>query len=533
MRVDEFVKKYNKFLVLFIICIGFILRSIGYNWGEIVTFHPDEIRPVLALMTMSKTGNYCHSNWVYPSQVTSKLLAFIFNKVLIFYNISDIQFFFIYRLFTVIISTAVIYISYRIMKKAKGERFAIAFSTLIAISPTYTKFAKEIVGDNQVLFFWLLLVLFSMKYIDSLKTRYVIAMSLCASCATMEKWNGACICLYIAAVVIIFCWRQFYKILVQGTVAIVAYIGGIILIAPNIIREFGSVIEQAWYAYDFKGGRSYPPINSYPKLFLTYFGIVTTILLIIGCYSMINSINKYSMIYMFGAICLLSQWLIMTRSYQERWGFGIFWTMYALILEGEAFLKEKYMSSKNKSWLLFRRVSVLLIVGCMITESFFYLILASSTSKDTRIKGREVLEDIGATPDNTLSGIYTVYNPGGISKSGESPFYLTDDVIALDGDEPVIYLEGIKFVVLSSLSSQDSEIYKIITENGVLVDVITSDFNNLDLFWRERGHGSWYNPDCDTIMSALRDIQKIYNGALMGPTITIYDISSFEYRDKE
>ncbi len=521
--------KRNNVLLFGILTMGFVLRVVGYDWGGASTFHPDEGKVVGWVINMARSGKLISQAWIYPNQATSKILALLLFFVNKARYIDDFTYYHIYRIFIAIFSTATIYFSFLIIKKIRGIKWALLFSLFVAINPIYVKYAKEVIGDNLVLFWWVVIVYLSLLYLESKRVKWVVLMSFFASCATMEKWNGACVCLYIALVIFLVnikAWALFIK---QGAISLSTYIVGIIAIAPNILVERESVRNGIDYAYIYKGGKQYPIITTYPKVFLTYIGILGTVLVILGMINVYQKWSKYCIAYSFGLVCLASQWLVMTRIAQERWGFGIFWGMIAMLMEGIHFIdSRKGKICRPLSIMVVPFISILMCL-CFLSEMMVYEIIAMRSEQDTRILSEEICKNYEIDMDNSISDIYSTFIPGGTRKAGGAPFYKFEEIFKEVEGTPTISIAGKKYVILSSYYEEEKlGGYDIVKKYAPVVFEIGSPIDKSDLFIRDRGHGEWYYPDCDTIRNAIIEFWKIYDGANIGPRITVYDVSEFK-----
>ena len=482
----------------------------------------------------------CHS-WEYPSQATSKILALILifaNKITV---INEIDYFFIYRFYYSILNVGIVFITWLIIKKVKDKKEAFLIALLCTINPITIKYAKQITGDVPVLFFMLIVVFLSLFYVETTKKRYLFLMSFFSACAMLEKWNGGEICLYIVFVVFVVNPKKIYSFLFDGLISFVAFIFSIIIIAPNIINEFDSLLEGLKFTYIYDGGKDYPVLLEYPNIYFTHLGIISLIITVIGLYSLLKKtsmgqINKKYVIYLFPISCIIAQWLIMTRIAFERWGFGIYWGLIIIFVEGVV-----YCNKKSKLLRCIGRLSYCLFFICFFSETLMIDCVALSTYKDTRIIGEQIFDEYNIDTENAIGDVFTTLNPGGYREKGRwgirIPNYTFGENFAYEEDGiPYIHsnYEGgdINYVILGGyyrLYSPNTG-YDVVMKYGNKVAEFSESASKLDVFiLSNQGLSMWYKTEIDTIRYNLIYIKMAITAKMIGPKFEIYDVTDFNH----
>ena len=517
--------------------LAFMIYVIGCNWGMTSIFQPDEGKLVEPLRRMVESRTLLHGHWEYPTEATSKLLALILIFVNRFYHMSNISYYFVYRAFYALIGTGTVFITWMIIKRARGERFAMFTTWLMAVFPIWTQYTKEVTGDIPALFFSLLVLLISQYYIDTFELKYLILMSFFAACSTLEKWNGAWVAVYIAFIVIVLSYRNVIELITRGMISFSFFFLSIIVLAPNIVYDVNGLVEGIRFTYSYDGTKLYPSIMAYPQMFFACLGIVSVFVFGLGVYRVFLSpklklaINEnvpmlanYAM-YLFSMICLVVFWVVMTRIAFIRWGWGVYWGMLLLLAEGLSFLMESDMFRVR----IVGVMMTILVFASFVTGSLRVVAVSFSSKKDTRIVGEQVLKDIGATTENTLSDYYTTFSPGGMRVDGNTTaikfLEYKSKFAKVENNKLILKEPNIKYVVISERNSTNDYGYLAVKNYGKLIASVKSKGNNLDVF-EMRPIGSWNISELDTIRNNINDIKLVLSEDVIGPSFDIYDVSS-------
>lgn len=526
----NFIKIEKAQIYLFLCLVfGFILRIIGFDWGgKDSLFYPDEFNVVNNIIVMVREGRIIHSNWIYPSMSTSKIITVLLMIVSKIKTLKWIDYYYIVRFFYALFSTAVIWLSYKIVERCEGKKFALVFSIFISINPTFIKYAKIVVGDTPVMMFWLLVGLFMQNYLLNKRIKDLIIMSIFAGFAFVEKWNGAGAAIFIALGVITYNKKEIKNIIFHGFISLVTWLMTIIVLAPNILSEWKIVLRTIKSINPSYG------VNLIQGHFITYFsytGIGTIILCIIGLYVLINkkekNVNYFS--YWLFIIALVEDWLL-CEALVERHGFFVFWGCGLLITYGLFYFIHKEKQLKKIGMVLAFFAICSWIIHAFIVDA----VAVRSKKHDTRSIGVDYLANMGATVENSTGEYYTPYNPPYATKVMD--VYDINEILYLnDNDQPCISVPGKKYIIIGEYSwkDRDGEGYRILYEYNSGVNRIESDID-LDLFCGEEiASGKWYYFELDTIRNSLNKLKRVCSSKTQGPWIEIYDISNFKYEEKE
>ncbi len=531
--------KHSRLFLTVITILGFGLRLIGFTWGsEGAIFHPDEPGVVEPIIEMISNKSLIHSGWLYPSMSSSKVIMPFIMMARHIIPFSHSTYYFAVRLFYVVFSTAIIILSYLLVKKAEGERIALICSAAIAVNPSFIKMAKMAVGDTAVLLFWLLLALCMQKYLEDRRILYLVLMSVFAACATLEKWNGTGITILIASAVIWINLRDIKKLFIHGIISLTSWIAAIIVIAPNIITEWNDAIESIFMA---NGELADSKITAHFGLFLSYFGLLGTGLLMYGLYIIMTGktgqkneekwLNAARFPYMLMLVTLLEDYCI-TFQIVERHGLPIYWGCTLILCISIEYLARIRKINKK----IGVTIVTLLTVAWLSSDILIELVAVRSRVQDTRSIGIKLLEEVGATVDNSVGDIYTPYMPSKVRDEGTMAWWANvDSVIYMDGNIPCISWADKKYAIvnLQRKTEGSKKAYEIMTEYGEKIAELESKYPSFDLFRMDGGQGEWNLFEIDTIKRTWSAIKGVYEGDIIGPSFEVYDISNFVYKPVE
>lgn len=530
-KIINRIKENSTVVIMLIVILGFVLRLIGFTWGaEGATYHPDEVGAMQNLESMFNQHSYLCSLWIYPSMCTSKLIAGISMVIDLIEPLSQLDLFYIARFFYVLMSTFTIWLSYVLVKRIEGEKLALFFAFMISIYPPYVRFSKMVVGDTPVLMFWLLVALFGMYYCETKKERFLIIATIFASCATVEKWNGAAICFHIAFIVIYtnIKEKKYFQLIKHGLISFLVWAFFVVVLAPNIFAERSAVLADIKEANGFGVVKPSSLLNAHPQIFLTYYGIGATVLILFGLWTILRD-GKISKRVPYGIaiIQLLVEWLI-TFQLVERHGLAIYWAMTLLLVLGMHAMK-RGLSDKIGRFIP-NAIICIIVISSLVASARVDLLAAKTDELDSRVRGLSMLEDLGANCENTVADAYTPLRPGGIRETGEVQPCSISAAFYVDGDGmPCSIVPDIQFVVLGGYWDREGRGYDTVRAYGAMVGEIDSQYTTLDMFHGAKGCGSWNSLELDTIKKTWRDIEVLLKGETIGPYFKVYDISHFKY----
>ncbi len=521
----------HKIILFFILLLGFTLRIVGYRWGGNRTiFQPDEYTIVAPIIEMTENHCFIHGNWTYPAMCTSQIIAGILMHVSKIHSFDWIEYYYFVRIFYVLFSTAIIYLSYALVKECDNQNVALIFSFLIAINPILIKYSKQAVGDTPVMMFWILVALCMCKYIRCGQIRLLVMMSFFAACATMEKWNGAGVTLFIAVGVIYYNFHDIKKLLVHGITSFISWLLSVFIIAPKLITDFRNSLESIYSANPALGSSL---IQGHLEFYFTYAGVGAIILLFAGIIRLIKTCDKERSDEKFitcipillAGISLVEDWML-CQQLVERHGLLFYWGCTLLIISGYF-----YLCSIEGAWKKLGMVLILLATVSWGLQSLIVDVVAVRTNgHDTREVALSYLNEIGATVDNSTGEFYTPFNPPYAEKTMET--YDINEILYLDEqDKPCIRIPDTKYVIIGEYSWKDKSRpgYVVLREKGTLLKRYESGYD-ADLFMHFQGCGQWYYSELDIIRNAFGALSDAYLSETIGPWLEIYDVSEFEYK---
>ena len=524
--------------IIAIMVISFIMYLLGYDWGKTSVFQPDEAKLVNPLIKMVENETLVHSDWAYPAMLSSKLLAWVMILFKNVFNYNELSYYYANRIMYAFIATGSVFFTWTIIKKIRSEKTAAVAVVLFAFCPIWIRYSKQVTGDMPALFFSLGVLLISLSYVKSRGFCNLFFMSILAACSTLEKWNGAWVCFYIAFIVILCAYKNksLKIVLLDGVAAFSSYIVGLFLLAPNLIVDLHGLVDGIYFTYVYDGTKQYPQITAYPMYFFSHLGVVSVLITLIGIYIVFvekrtkNTMQHYA-VYFFSFVSLIVYWAIMTRTTFERWGWGVYWGIIIFLAEGIC-----YLISSDKQWLKYVGVFTLIAdLACFVTEDVWIELLAVNSEKDSRIVGESILESVGATVDNTLSDYYTPFCPGGIRLYGNGEVIFvskpetTDFAVEIDGT-PYLTTDGnFKYIVIGSYSSsmQDGYGYQVVKKYGKLVAEVEAEPEFSDVFRMHPDISRWSWLELDTIRNNLNTVKEVLESDVTGLSFFVYDVSEF------
>lgn len=516
----------NKMKVFGILLTGFVLRIIGFNWGgEHMLFQPDEYNVVNPIIEMTAEHTLLHGDWIYPSMCTSKVIAFLMMTLTKFYRADWIDYYYFTRICYVLFSTSIIFLSYLLIKKCVDERTALFFSFLISINPIYIKYAKQVIGDTPVMMFWLLVAVFMYEYADKKRIHELVMMSFFSACASVEKWNGMGITIFIAIGLIYYNLNDIKKLFIHGLIACNCWGVFTILMAPTIIPQWENVLVTIKNANPSIGNYM---IQGHFEFFFSYVGIGAVVLSLTGVFSLLQGkIASPIPIWLF-LVGTVEDWLLCDQLV-ERHGQFVFWG--CLLLVSIGYYKMIYYGHNWKCLGLVMVTSM--ACACLLQSIMIDIIAVKTMTHDTRVVALEYLKEIGATPNNSTGEDYTPFSPPFSDQKME-----TNDLNSIlsynEEKQPRISIPDIKYVILGEYgwkNDRSSGGYIVLREDGRKIYRLESDFD-VDLFLSANGCGKWYYSDLDIIREAWNSLITAFVAETIGPWIEVYDVSDFIYEQK-
>lgn len=515
--------------------LGGVLRIVGYNWGIVATFQADECKLVEPAMEMARKHTiYQRTSFYYPDQFTSKfasLLIAIYSRFTgtAIDEKTMVEAYFMFRIVVVVCSILTIFTAFLIGNYLE-KHLGVVFAGLFSVFPIFINLSKQVTGDTTALFFLSLTILFALRYMEEKKNIFLVMMSMGAAMATLEKWHGA-VGIGFIGIVVLLNSRKVKEFFYKGIYALAAYFAWLLLLAPNMMFHLKSAIVDGFIniaVYDNSEGN---PFNVMLKNYGMYgiehvAGFIYIVALGIGCIYIFSHFCKQYTIFLLAIIkifilCFLNRQFV-------RWGL-------------ELYFVELLIASIGIMWLINRRNAIYRVIGSLIccvtvidllSGSLLDVAVATHTQNDTRMVQRVACEQMGATSENTVSAAFTGFVPGG----------WCDKVY---GDEGTLYVFWGEY-----FEERDGVIYR--TKDNMDYVVMNTEVEGTS--WANRlksvCNSYWeYDPICvdnldEPIQSTERTLndvilirqnlylaKQIFEGAMSGRSIIVFDVSDLPYAD--
>ena len=506
-----------------IVLVGAVLRFGGINWGITSIFQPDENNLLNDTIGMAMAKVPYQDVFKYPNQCVSKIAAvamMIYGAITgATLDVNTIDCYFIYRGIVALFSTLTIITSF-LIGNYLHKHMGVIVAALVALFPEYVNLSKQVTGDSTSFFFLTLLLLGSLLYMERKNRFWLLVMSLATACATMEKWHAAVGCFYIAFVVI-YEKRNIKEIIKEGCIALITYVGGMFLIAPNMFWDIKDAIGGVIYMYEYDADG----VTPYGELMLRYIGhlhcyigIIGLVVLVLGCMTILREHAAKYFVLLLGFIKLGALGFL-NRGF-PRWGLEFYFTVLLVISVGLVTL----IKSDHSLLKWAGRVSVGIICCCFLLGSILVYIVAVRSDQDTRLQQEKFCAENGILREESIFDFYTGFDPGGIRDGREygGRNLLAYELGEKDG-ELCLYMEGIKYAV-DNIGYKDSEQTQMMREScplvatfrGRLGDTFTNPVYNMQWSWTEIG----------LMRQCFEMLQYVWQGGATGPKIEIYDVSA-------
>ncbi len=332
---------YRKDIVfLFIICLlGFVLRVSIINFGlpsknlALTTYNPDEAITFYSIEKWQPKKFYFHPTdgffWggfhLYPSALSlgvAKILGYVKfgNREFYINNLKEADKLYItVRLLMILCATLSIFIIFLILKSAYSDASALLGAFLLSILPMHVFNSIYVRPDIMMMFFGLLAIYFSLRILETNKTKYYILSCLAVGFSAGTKINGAVF--GVLPIVAHFLSEKKNKKIYQLFLIPIICLAGLILSSPYILLDFNrtqySFLRYLKNISGFTIGAGdigqivllgYGPL-SYIKHYLKYgCGTVVVVFTILGVVLMLVNVfknknkNKYDILFLISGL---------------------------------------------------------------------------------------------------------------------------------------------------------------------------------------------------------------------------------------
>ena len=238
-------RKFYQIAISLVLLISFVIRYKGVWFGYPLPVHPDEPKIVNTALRILQTGDFNPHFFNYPTLTIYLLMmiynAFIFWKKLLWdlQTIPMIDFYIVGRMFVVILSTATIYITYKIGDILLHPIVGSAAACFIGGNFLHITNSYTITVDSPVAFWSALSVLMAVLiYEKGSKHQYYLLSGIFAGCAISSKYTAfLCAVPLIVAHVCVARKQKIWlnKSIILGVLAIPVFF---ILTSPYVVVDY-------------------------------------------------------------------------------------------------------------------------------------------------------------------------------------------------------------------------------------------------------------------------------------------------------
>lgn len=517
------IRKNDWYIMLLLFVAGLTLRFVCVQWNDAShIFQPDEGKLVEPAIMMTKSWLNLYSDYfTYPNQFVSKIAAILLiaKSKLMHGPVAAIPAYMLYRRVVSVFGALAVVPAYMIGNRL-WQKKGWVLGAFAAFFPTFIKYSVQVTGDIPGFTFQLCVLAFSIAWFVDHKKGYAILMGLFAGMSTLEKWHNGVICIYIALIVIAGCRKSIKDLLINGITALLSWVAGLLIFAPNILWHIRIVIAQFITIWNYPAGEKGGRWDYFLTVFYSYSGLIMVIATVFGLIYCITKHERDMAIVIGGLINYFVMNLIMNRLF-ERWACLFYFTMLVFAFYGVKFILEYF---RKPGQIIAIALTCLWAVVFIVDDAEIVTLAEAGRVKDTRFMSEEVLAAAGIDSDNTINGYYTTFAPGG-TRAGDTAstyVFMSDDrrPFAIDGNIATVKDDSLKYLILSD--SQDvSDVEPVNLE-----PIYRFESGSEDLFYTPDGRGWWFHTELNTIICSVRKMSEIINAQFVGPTISVYDISN-------
>ena len=448
-----------------ILLAAFLLRLIGLRFGFPLLTHPDETYILDPVLRMSANATLDPGQYNRPDLITIYINLAVLNLVSLLsygkslaaaFNQHILTFYFLARLVTAVMGTALPLVGYWLGKEAKGS-FAIPAAALLAFFPAFVAYSHYATPDVPITLFTLLVIFFAARFLNTRQPVWLALAVVMAAVNTAEKYPGL---LSLGIVYVAVIWqviqpsgrstRQAISVILRQLLLWTGvYVWALYLVAPVLFAQFGTVITAALAenqsshlgadGLGWLGNMQY-----YLGAFFGQAGPLVVLFAAIGAYRLFKEREGVLLLGLYGA----GYWIALSvlTLHWERWALPM--ETAPLILASAGF---SYVLARIRGVWLHRGAAA---VGLAVVFSLFMPALANSITfsyTDTRVAALDYCGQNGITAENSIYEHYTPFSP---KMSGnfrfDYPYDISRDYIILSSamfgryqNEPERYAEQV------------------------------------------------------------------------------------------
>lgn len=463
------VEPKERRLLILIGILAFVIRIIGIDWGDGVTFHADEGNLVRPPIYMAENNTLLSDETLYPTQITSKVLSIIFKTWMLIGNvlklkITDLSYVCIARTYIAILSVGVV-ISIFFIGNYLKKNAGIVAAALAAVFPPFVQAAHCVTGDTFVALCICLSILCAFRYMEeNRELLWLSCMSLLAVFATLDKYHGMIVCGIIAIAICIKQIRRgsYAKIISQGCYAIVVILFAAVMIVPNLFMNADEVIKSLLHlTNDYEEGATFlNNVYTYIVWFFSHAGILCVVPILVGTVCLIKEKKVEANLLGIGFIEIFI--ICLQNRHYMRWGYPFYIVLLTLTGIGVIYLKEM-ICRKGLSKVLFY-IGITLIGLNGLAGSVLVDTVYANSQLDTRSISEKWCLENGIKQEDCIYDRYTCWSPGGMVSRYRWNFYMSiKESIEKENNDIFVNHLGRKWAV-ANLSGEDNG---ILDQNGV------------------------------------------------------------------
>lgn len=509
-----------------VLTVGTIYRVVGFDWGQVAIMQPDEGKLVSYAIKMANEQSLYNENIYYPNQIVSKIAALSFGVINHIVTLSATEYYFIFRIIVALFGAAIIIIAFLIGNYFR-DKLGICFSILVCCNPLYINLSKQVTGDITVLFFLTLVMLFSIRYIEKKREKFLLLMCLCSAAATLEKWHGA-VGIGFVGILIIITSKNVRALVLSGIRAVSYYFLGMLVFAPNVVFNLKQAIIEGFIniaVYDHSVGSPFTQmLVGYAEFGISETGgMIYICALLFGCIVLLREWQKkyiFNIVGIIKIVCLC----FLNRQF-PRWGCELYFcemfiVSLGIVKMGSIVFRNDKKGKRNLSEKIGATLLIIIITLDFFSAATLQLVISNCGKMDSRLVQRSECKNEGIIPQNTLSQYYSGYHPGGwIDEEYESTNYVHVNWNEwFEEREGTLYRKSTEYdyIVLNISKGDNSSIFE-----RYLSPVFEYDTVCQDVFGYYLETEIEYN-DIGFIINNISLIKNILNGALVGDKIQVY-----------
>lgn len=425
-HIKKHQKIYEVILLVAIFMFSLAIRRIAMKHGFPLLTHPDESTIIYPVLSMTTKHTLNPGNFNRPDQILYYLNFIYLNAVsFIAYGVNvakafgdhTLDFYFYSRFLISVMGSLIPIVAYQIGKQFK-PRFAFPAALVFTLFPLYVEHSVYITPDIPITLFTMLILYFTIRFVNSDAKRYLIFATIFAAINTAEKYPGLIsITIIIAGIAIQIFGKKsnesrnkIKSFIIQIIQISLIYLASLFLVAPYIFLDHQSVIDAL-----IRESRSthlgadnlgwFGNLWFYVKTFYRYTNIFGVIFFAIGVYGIWRSKQKSIVLLLYGFL----YWLLLSvlALHWERWALPMYIAPLFLMAIGISTLWEQ----RKRHTAVF--IGSIILILCFVVPEGIHSVYIPVRMKftDTRLISQKYCQENNITRNNSLYEGYTPIMP--------------------------------------------------------------------------------------------------------------------------